>query len=856
MDRERLIRHLNERYCSKRDMITRIPLGVKPDALWQELLNLRRSGSTALPLYSCHGMPYWYVTTDKMIAASEKIVEALLENETEFDPYTEAPTVSTLEEVFYTSFVEGSQMTMQAAMEFLTGEQPPRDIEEQLIANNRMAGSYASGNLYRRIDPELLCELASILTEGMDRGGQDYRNTEEVDFASADGETFSFHAPLVIRDSVNELCDFLSAQDVHPLIKAAVAQAYLLVLRPFSEGNERLGRILSSMILLRAGYTFFSDVSLSALIARKGYAYYGAMVNILREENGGDLTYFIEYYLELLARAVDERRFRAQQREEQARQAEMELARTVLTAPASAASVQAEPPQPAAQAAELLPAPEPEEIPASGAPDISEEGGDLLDGFFTVAPQGREPWSVEEGNDNTVSLARVREQLYLLTESSGDNMRNCAKMLLRYLDEGVLTFTSENFQADLGITLKQTWSLFTQLKDKGLIESSEERVNRLMRYRFSTKLPPLAPTEYAPEVMQAIRDLRDAARSTKDRRVGEALASCIPKGIITTEDYAEIGPPAKLASDMILPERMGVVTKLAAGVYRINRVLADYQLSLSVGQKNALTDLYRNFRDGPFTVEQALAAINQSKTTVCADLHHFVLLRILDCKEEVFFTYRIRMTPEEHPELYVYREPELESSSEAASSFQTNEYAPESTPVKEAEQETAPDSRPDLYADEVHRLIRTLAESATSPRDRRLADVLNRCLGKGVILQSDYEKWGFTQSMWLSDTKLAKQLGLVRKLSPGAYAMNKRLKPELLPQQKKTVSAIYETFGDQEFSSEMFIATLNYSVSYTYASLHKLTLLRILDQRSTEGGSQYQLLVNPEDHPECFEPAA
>lgn len=290
MDRERLIQHLNERYCSKREMLTRIPLGVKPDAIWQELLNFRRSGSTGLPLYSCGGMPYWYMTTDKMINASEKIVEALFENDSDFDPYTEAPPVSTLEEVFFTSFVEGSQMTMQAAMEFLTGEQPPRDIEEQLIANNRMAGSYASGNLYRRIDSDILCELAAILTEGMDRGGGDFRTTDEVDFAAADGETFSFHTPTVICDSVNELCDFLAAQDVHPLIKAAVAQAYILVLRPFPEGNERLGRILSSMILLRAGYTFFSDVSLSALIARKGYAYYDAIVNILRVENGGDLA--------------------------------------------------------------------------------------------------------------------------------------------------------------------------------------------------------------------------------------------------------------------------------------------------------------------------------------------------------------------------------------------------------------------------------------------------------------------------------------------------------------------------------------------------------------------------------------
>ena len=35
----------------------------------------------------------------------------------------------------------------------------------------------------------------------------------------------------------------------------------MIILRPFPEGNERLGRVLSSMILLRAGYTFFSDVS-------------------------------------------------------------------------------------------------------------------------------------------------------------------------------------------------------------------------------------------------------------------------------------------------------------------------------------------------------------------------------------------------------------------------------------------------------------------------------------------------------------------------------------------------------------------------------------------------------------------
>ena len=129
MDRELLFRHLEQRYTSKRDMISRVPLGVQPDALWQELLNQRRSKSTVLTLYNYKGTPSSYVTTDKMVAASEKIVEALYENESDYDPYTEPPTVSTLEEVFYTSYVEGSQITMQEAMDFLTSGQPPRDIE-------------------------------------------------------------------------------------------------------------------------------------------------------------------------------------------------------------------------------------------------------------------------------------------------------------------------------------------------------------------------------------------------------------------------------------------------------------------------------------------------------------------------------------------------------------------------------------------------------------------------------------------------------------------------------------------------------------------------------------------------------
>lgn len=841
MDREKLFRHLEQRYSSKRDMCVRIPLGVQPDALWQELLNHRRSKATILPLYGSNGTPYWYVTTDKMVAASEKIVDALIENEGELDLYAEAPPVSTLEEVFFTSYVEGSQISMQAAMDFLTGDLPPRDVEEQLIANNRMAGSYASGNLYRSVSPELLQELAYILTEGMDTGGQEFRSADVSDCSFAEGEPLVFPSPLVIPDRLNDLCSFLSSQAAHPLIKAAVAQAYLLILRPFPDGNERLGRIVSSMILLRAGYSFFSDVSLSALIARKSYAYYEAMANTLREENGNDLTYFVEYYLELLSRAVDERRLRVQRREEQARQAEIELARTPLSAPP----------------AKDNPAPAPVVAPApSDGRDCNQDGqlvmgapseeGWPLEGFFAVCPTERDPGSVaEEAADSTTDLARVQDILYGIAENSGEVMQKAALLLLDFLDQGITTFTVDSLQSKLSITSKQSSNLMTHMKEKGVIVSCEERVNRFMRYRFCTNLPLLVPEDYAPEIVRAVRTLRNSSSSVKDRRIGELLTACMPKGIVSEADYVELGPLEKLAADLSLPEKMGIVTKLRTGLYRINRTLKKAAPSLTMGQKTVLSKLHRSFGEKEFMSDNAIDVLPLSKASVNAYLHLLSLLQILDCQEGPVNIYRIRMTPGDYPELYVkFPEEVMEETPEAS--------LPEQ-PDLDTDEEAQP---PGLFTSEVYDLLQTLAASVTSQRDRRLADVVGRCLQKGVLLQSDYKEWGYSHNIWLGDMKLARQLGLARKLTSGVYALNRRLKPELMPQQKKTVSAIYETFGDQEFSSDMFLATLNYSISYTYASLHKLTLLRILDQRSTEEGSQYQLLVNPEDHPECFDSVA
>ncbi|NLG05957.1 MAG: hypothetical protein GX567_19340, partial [Clostridia bacterium] len=81
-------------------------------------------------------------------------------------------------------------------------------------------------------------------------------------------------------------------------------QAVILLVRPFDEGNERLARMLSYMILMRNGYSFFRQFALSGMIAQDGILYYKAMDTVQDVRGEGDLTCFLEYYLGMLSRSV------------------------------------------------------------------------------------------------------------------------------------------------------------------------------------------------------------------------------------------------------------------------------------------------------------------------------------------------------------------------------------------------------------------------------------------------------------------------------------------------------------------------------------------------------------------------
>ena len=95
------------------------------------------------------------------------------------------------------------------------------------------------------------------------------------------GVVFETAAPFETPRLMHELIDWTNAAfedpDAHPLVAIGVFTVVFLAIHPFQDGNGRLSRILTTLLLLRAGYSFVPYSSLEAVIERTKADYYLAL---------------------------------------------------------------------------------------------------------------------------------------------------------------------------------------------------------------------------------------------------------------------------------------------------------------------------------------------------------------------------------------------------------------------------------------------------------------------------------------------------------------------------------------------------------------------------------------------------
>lgn len=102
------------------------------------------------------------------------------------------------------------------------------------------------------------------------------------------------------------LHDEMERKEIHPLILTANFIFEFLAIHPFTDGNGRLSRALTTLLLLRMGYTYVPYVSLDEIIEEKKIDYYLALrrTQSKHKTKKEDITPWLNFLLDALLEQV------------------------------------------------------------------------------------------------------------------------------------------------------------------------------------------------------------------------------------------------------------------------------------------------------------------------------------------------------------------------------------------------------------------------------------------------------------------------------------------------------------------------------------------------------------------------
>ena len=153
---------------------------------------------------------------------------------------------------------------------------------------------------------------AAFFPSGFSEGSQievgKYRTNEEHIVSGMFGrEKVHYIAPAPERVE-GEMARFLDwfnrDENVSSVIRSAIAHLWFVSIHPFEDGNGRLARILSDMLLARADKSEFRFYNISSQVNKDKNHYYDILEKT--QHGDGDITEWISWYASTLAIALDE----------------------------------------------------------------------------------------------------------------------------------------------------------------------------------------------------------------------------------------------------------------------------------------------------------------------------------------------------------------------------------------------------------------------------------------------------------------------------------------------------------------------------------------------------------------------
>ena len=118
--------------------------------------------------------------------------------------------------------------------------------------------------------------------------------------------TSPFDTPRFMAELVAWYRDVREQNTIHPLLAIAIFTVVFLEIHPFQDGNGRLSRVLTTLLLLQAGYAYVPYSSLESIIEQNKQGYYLALrqtQGTIRSESPNWQSWIV-FFLQALASQV------------------------------------------------------------------------------------------------------------------------------------------------------------------------------------------------------------------------------------------------------------------------------------------------------------------------------------------------------------------------------------------------------------------------------------------------------------------------------------------------------------------------------------------------------------------------
>ena len=235
--------------------------------------------------------------------------------EAQSDTLTQLVEIAKIQSTEASNKIEGIFTSDERLKKLVTNKTTPRSRNEQEIAGYRdVLSTIHDSYEFIPVRPSIVLQLHRDLYKfsGKSIGGA-YKNTDNV-IAEEDneGNRFARFQPIPAwetPDSIEALCDAfddaIARNEADPLLIIPMFILDFLCIHPFNDGNGRMSRLLTLLLLYRAGYIVGKYISIEKVIETSKDTYYEALQSSSQgwHEEENDYAPFVRYMLGVILSA-------------------------------------------------------------------------------------------------------------------------------------------------------------------------------------------------------------------------------------------------------------------------------------------------------------------------------------------------------------------------------------------------------------------------------------------------------------------------------------------------------------------------------------------------------------------------